>query len=101
VVAQFGLEERVDGSGVDEADQAMGEVWCLGPGGQPDGQPPGGEVVDDGAAAVGVGDAVGDEPLVHREVGQRPVRGQLVAGSGGRPWAVIGLIHRSRGVSRE
>jgi hypothetical protein len=101
VFAQFGLEKRVDGSGVDEVDQAVGEVWCPGPGGQPDGQPPGGDVVDDGAAAVGFGDAVGDEPLVHRQVGQRPVRGQLVAGSGGRPSAVVGLINRSLGVSRE
>lgn len=101
VFAQFGLEEWVEGSGVDEVHQAVREIWCLGPGGQPDGQPPGGEVVDDGAAAVGVGDAVVDEPLVHRKVGQRPVHGQLVAGSGGRPSAVIGLIHRSYGVSQE
>ena len=75
VFAQLGLEVRVDRSGFDEADQAVGEVGFLGPGGQPDGQPPGGDVVDDGAAAVGFGDAVGDEPLVQGKVGQRPVLG--------------------------
>jgi len=32
-------------------------------------------VVDDGAAAVGFGDAVGDEPLVQGKVGQRPSSG--------------------------
>ena len=75
VFAQFGLEERVDRSGVDEVDQAVGEVAFLGAGGQPDGQPPGSDVVDDGAAAVGFGDAVGDEPLIQREVWQRAVLG--------------------------
>ena len=81
VDAQLGLQVRVDRSGVDEADQAVGEDRCLGPGGQPDGQPPGGDVVDDGAAAVGGGDAVGDEPLVQRQVRERPVHGQPVGGS--------------------
>ena len=71
----------MDGAGFDEADQAVGEVGFLGPGGQPDGQPPGGEVVDDGAAAVGFGDAVVDEALVQGKVGERPGLGQLVAGS--------------------
>ena len=71
----------MDRSGFDEADQAVGEVGCLGAGGQPDGQPPGGDVVDDGAAAVGFGDAVVDEPLVQGQVGERPVLGQPVAGS--------------------
>ena len=96
VPAQLGLEERVDGSGVDEVDQAVGEVAFLGAGGQPDGQPPGSDVVDDGAAAVGVGDAVVDEPLVHRQVGQRAVRGQPVAGSGRealRPLSVSYIGH--------
>jgi hypothetical protein len=64
VFAQFGLEVGVDGSGFDEADQAVGEDGFLGPGGQPDREPPGGDVVDDGAAAVGFGDVVTDEPLV-------------------------------------
>src|SRR6202035_280793 len=64
VPAELGLEVGVDGAGFDEADQAVGEVALLGPGGQPDGQPSGGEVVDDGAAVVGCGDAVVDEPLV-------------------------------------
>ena len=98
VFAQLGLEVRVDRSGFDEADQAVGEVRCLGPGGQPDGQPTGGEVVDDGAAAVGFGDAVVDEALVQGEVGERTVLGQLVAGSSRGPYAVIGLIHGSGGV---
>jgi hypothetical protein len=64
VLAELGLKVRVDRAGFDEADQAVGELALLGPGGQPDGQPPGGDVVDDGAAAVGFGDAVGDEPLI-------------------------------------
>ena len=85
VFAQLGLQVRVDRSGLDEADQAVGEVRCLGPGGQPDRQPPGGDVVDDGAAAVGFGDAVGDEPLIQRQVWQRPVYGQPVGGSCRRP----------------
>ena len=55
VVAQFVLQMRVDGSGVGEADQAVGEVAFLGAGGQPNGQPPGGDVVDDGAAATSPG----------------------------------------------
>ena len=75
VFAQLGLEVRADRSGFDEADQAVGEVGFLRPGGQPDGQPPGGDVVDGGAAAVGFGDAVGDEPLVQGQVGERPVLG--------------------------
>ena len=62
----------------DEADQALGEVWFLRPGGQPDGQPPGGEVVDGAAPAVRGGDAVADEALVHGQVWQRPVLGQPV-----------------------
>ena len=46
VDAQLGLERRADRAGFDEADQALGEVRCLRPGGQPDGQPPGGDVID-------------------------------------------------------
>ena len=61
---------------------------------------PGGEMVDDGAAAVGFGDAVGDEPLVQGQVGERPGLGQPVAGSGRGPYAVIGLMHRSRSCFR-
>ena len=96
--AQLGLEVRADRPGLDEADQAAGEVPFLGPGGQPDGQPPGGDVVDDGAAAVGVDDAVVDETLVQGKVGQRPVLGQPVGGSCPGTYAVIGLMHRSCGV---
>ena len=52
-------------------------------------------MVDDGAAAVGFGDAVVDEPLVQGKVGERPVLRQPVGGSGRGSYAVIGLIHRS------
>jgi hypothetical protein len=98
VFAELVLEVPMDGSGFDEADQAVGVDGFLGPGGEPDREPPGGEVVDDGAAAVGFGDAVVDEALVHRQVGERPVLGQLVAGSFRRPYAVISSVHWSCGV---
>ena len=68
VFAQLNPEVRVDRSGFDEADQAVGEVRCLGSGGQPDGQPPGGEMIDDGAPAVSGSDAVIDQALVQRQV---------------------------------
>jgi hypothetical protein len=64
VLAQLHLQVVADRSGLDEADQTVGEVWFLGPCGHPDGQPAGGDVVDDGAPAVRGGDAGGDEPLV-------------------------------------
>jgi hypothetical protein len=64
VLAELVLEVGVDGAGFDESDQAVGGDGFLGPGGQPHREAPGGEVVDDGAAAVGFGDAVGNEPLV-------------------------------------
>jgi hypothetical protein len=47
VDAQLGLERRANRPGFDEADQALGELRCLRPSGQPEGQPPGGEVIDD------------------------------------------------------
>jgi hypothetical protein len=53
-----------DRAGFDEADQALGEDRGLGPGGKPDGQSPGGEVIDGSPTAVGGGDAVADEALV-------------------------------------
>ena len=59
VDAQLGLERLADRSGLDEVDQALGEDGWLRPGGQPDGQPPGGDMVDGAAPAVGCGDAVG------------------------------------------
>jgi hypothetical protein len=68
VFAQLSLEVRVDRAGFDETDQAVSEVRCLGAGGQPDGQPPGGEVIDDGAPAVSGSDAVADQALVERQV---------------------------------
>ena len=66
VDAQLGLQRLADRAGVDEADQAAGEDRRLRPGGQPDGQPPGGDVVDGAAPGVGGGDAVADQPLVQR-----------------------------------
>jgi len=78
VDAQLGLERRADRSGFDEADQSLGEDWCLRPGGEPDGQPPGSEVVDGAAAGIGGGDAVVDEPLVEGQVWERSVLGQPV-----------------------
>src|SRR6516225_4002136 len=64
VYAELGFEGVADGAGFDEADQALGEDRGLGPGGQPDSQPPGGEVIDGSSPAVGGGDAVADEALV-------------------------------------
>ena len=46
----------------------LGEDRCLRPGGQADGQPPGGDVIDGAAPGVGGGDAVADQPLVQRQV---------------------------------
>src|SRR4029077_19560665 len=68
VDAQWGLQGVADSAVFDEAEQALGEDRGLGPGGQPDGQPPGGEVIDSGAPGVGGGDAVTDEPLVQGKV---------------------------------
>jgi hypothetical protein len=96
VLAQLVFEMGVDRSGFNEADQAVGEVLLLGAGGQPDGDPAGGDVIDDGAAVVGFGDAVVDELVVQGQVGERAGLRQPVAGSGRSPCAVIGLIHRSR-----
>ena len=46
----------------------LGEDRCLRPGGQADGQPPGGDVIDSAAPGVGGGDAVADQPLVQLQV---------------------------------
>ena len=46
----------------------LGEDRCLRPGGQADGQPPGGDVIDGAAPGVGGGDAVADQPLVQRQI---------------------------------
>ncbi len=102
VFAQLGLEIRVDRSGLGETDQAVGEVRCLGTGGQPDGQPPGGEVIDDCAAVVGVGDAVGDETFVQGQVGKRPILGQPVGGpvGGPTPLSVSYISHAAFSISR-
>ncbi len=66
-MAELVLEIALDGAGVDEAGQALGEGRLLRTGGQPDGQPPGGDVVDGAAPGVG-GDAVADQPLVELQV---------------------------------
>ena len=66
--APLGLERRPDGLGFDEADQALGEVRCLRSGSQPDGQPPGGEVIDGAASAVSCSDTVVDGTLVRWQV---------------------------------
>ncbi len=65
VDVQLGLERRADGLGRDEADQAPGEVLFLWPGGQSDGQPPGGEVIDAAAPPASCSDTAVDETLVH------------------------------------
>ena len=52
VDAQLGLQRRADRAGFGEADQGLGEDRCLRAGGQPDGQPPGGDMIDRAAAAV-------------------------------------------------
>jgi len=75
VDAQLGLERLADRSGLDEVDQAPGEDRWLRPGGQPDGQPPGGDMIDGAAAGVGFGDAVADETFVQGQVGQESVLG--------------------------
>jgi hypothetical protein len=77
VDAQLGLQRRGDLPGADEADQAAREDRWLRAGGQPDGQPPGGDVIDAAAAAVGGVDAVADETLVQGQVRQQPVLRQL------------------------
>jgi hypothetical protein len=68
VDAQLGLKCRADRSGLDEADQALGEDRCLRPGRQRDGQSPGGDMLDRPAAGVGRGGAVVDDPLVQGQL---------------------------------
>jgi hypothetical protein len=65
---QLGLQRLADRAGADETDQALGEDRWLRPGGQADGQPPGGDVIDGAAPGVGGGDAVADQPLVQLQV---------------------------------
>ena len=81
VDAQLGLERLADRACFGEADQAVGEVRCLRPGGQPDGQPPGGDMIDAAALAVSGGDAVVDKTFVEGQVWERPVLGQPVGAS--------------------
>ena len=81
VDAQLGLQRRGDLSGGDEADQAAGVGGWLGPGGQPDGQPPGGDVIDAVPSLVGGGGAVADQALVQGQVRQQSVLGQPAGAS--------------------
>ena len=94
VDAQLGLQLGADGAGAGEADQAAGEVWVLGAGGQPDGQPPGGDVIDGAVPGIGVGGADVDEPLVLGQVQVRLVAGQLTNPSG-QGWCAA--VRRRRG----
>ena len=84
VDAQLGLQRVADGAGADEADQAAGEDRCLRPGGQADGQPPGGDVIDRAAPGVGGGDAVADQPLVQRQIRELALLGART-GEASRP----------------
>ena len=63
----------------------------LRPGGQADGQPPGGDVIDRAAPGVGGGDAVADQPLVQRQIRELALldarAGAHLAGAAGRAWA--------------
>ncbi len=68
VDAQLGLQLGADGAGAGEAGQAAGEGGVLRAGGQPDGQPPGGDVVDGPIPGVGVGGADGDQLFVLGQV---------------------------------
>ena len=93
VEAQLGLQRLADRAGADEPDQAAGEDRRLRPGGQPDGQPPGGDVVDGAAPGVGGGDAVADQLLVQRpDPGagspRRPAPGRISVGAAGRDLVV-------------
>src|SRR5712691_7009079 len=75
VEAQLGLQRLADRAGLDEADQAAGEDRCLRAGRQPDGQPPGGNVINRTAPAVRRSDTVVDETLVLGQVQERAALG--------------------------
>jgi hypothetical protein len=66
--AQLRLEWLADGSGLDEASQSSVEDGILRPGGQPDSQPSGGEVIDGAPPAVSCSDAFLNQPLVSGRV---------------------------------
>jgi hypothetical protein len=74
VPAQLFLQVVADRPGADEPDQAAGEALFLRPGGQPDRQPPGGDMINDGALAVRYCDSVVDQALVERQIGKRPAQ---------------------------
>lgn len=80
----------------------LDEDRCLRPGGQPDGQPPGGDVVDGPVLGVGCGGAVVDEPLVQGQLWEQPVLrrpagacwrglGAVICPAHGSCWSVGGL----------
>ena len=94
VDAQLGLQLGADDAGAGEAGQAAGEGRVLGAGGQPDGQPPGGDVIDGAVPGVGIGGADAYEPLVLRQVQVLLVVRQLADGSG-QGWCAA--VRRRRG----
>jgi hypothetical protein len=86
VDAQLGLQRGGDLAGVDEPDQAAREGGWLRPCGHPDGQPPGGDVINAVAAAVSGVNAVADQTLVQGQVGQQSVLRQTTGVSRAAAW---------------
>ena len=95
VDAQVCFEALADAAGFGEVDQAAGEVSVLRPGGQPDGQPPGGDVVDGTVPAVGCSETVLDQALVQGKVGERAVLRKAVRPScpGSGTAVAVGMVH--------
>ena len=87
VDAQLGFQFGADRAGAGKADQAPGQDRMLRAGGHPDGQPPGGDIIDGAVPGVRVGGTYGDELLVLGQVQVRLVAGQL-AGLPGRAAAL-------------
>ena len=83
----------------------LGEDRCLRPGGQADGQPPGGDVIDSAAPGVGGGDAVADQPLVQRQIRELALLdarmpGRISAGAAGRGLGIEPLARSGRAAGR-
>ena len=94
------LELALDDPGVDEAGQAPGEGWFLRPGGQPDRQSAGGDVVYRAAARVGVRDSLADEPFVQGQVREQLVGGHPLSLRRRQSGAVVGPPHGHGGGPR-
>ena len=75
VDAQLGLQCLGDRPVSTKRTRAWAKTGVLRPGGQPDRQPSGGDVIDWAVPRVGGGDAVADQPLVQGQVRERPVLG--------------------------